>query len=163
MSTLFPTTTMGLLIFTISRQKETSRPRPAWIRSIPPTSASLICSGVTASPAKTSEIPLWSKQIPCSAPAGAILPSACREYRTPTWSSRTGERQYPPQGRGHRDPAGFPRCPFLATGIDDMENRVCLSQIVEELVAEAASLMRIGNETRDVDHVDRDKTVPLVA
>ena len=57
---------------------------------------------------------------------------------------------------------GFPRCPGRAAGVDDVENRIGLPQVIEELVAETAPLVRIRHKAGNVNHVDRDEPVSVV-
>jgi hypothetical protein len=44
-----------------------------------------------------------------------------------------------------------------------MEDRIGLPEMIEELVTEPLALVRIRDESRYIDHVHRDKTVPVNA
>jgi hypothetical protein len=50
-----------------------------------------------------------------------------------------------------------------AGNIDDMDERVCLAEIVQELVSHSFAFMSARNQSRDIDQLDRDEPCPFLA
>lgn len=48
---------------------------------------------------------------------------------------------------------GIPFAVGPAAGIDDMEDRIRLPEVIEKLVAEALALVGVGNKPGDIDQV----------
>src|SRR5207245_6349009 len=47
--------------------------------------------------------------------------------------------------------------------VDHLDECICLAEIVEELVAETTALVRLRDETRDIEQLDGDETRAILA